>query len=114
MGRELDGSKPACFLSGGTDSSTVAGMIGRVRAEPAHCYSIGFEAEGYDEMAFARIAAKRFGSHHHEYYVTPDDLVRTIPLVAAHHDQPFGSSAGAGLSLCGDGPCRWCHSLARR
>jgi asparagine synthase (glutamine-hydrolysing) len=26
---QLDGGKPACFLSGGTDSSTVAGMIGR-------------------------------------------------------------------------------------
>ena len=25
---QLDGSKPACFLSGGTDSSTVAGMAG--------------------------------------------------------------------------------------
>ena len=24
---QLDGSKPACFLSGGTDSSTIAGMI---------------------------------------------------------------------------------------
>jgi asparagine synthase (glutamine-hydrolysing) len=26
VGRELDHAKPACFLSGGTDSSTVAGM----------------------------------------------------------------------------------------
>lgn len=93
VARQLDGSKAACFLSGGTDSSTVAGMIGRVRGEPADCYSIGFEAEGYDEMAFARIAAKQFGCRHHEYYVTPDDLVRSIAQVAGHYDQPFGNSS---------------------
>ena len=102
VARQLDGSRPACFLSGGTDSSTVAGMIGRVSGEPAHCYSIGFEAEGYDEMAFARIAAKRFGCHHHEYYVTPDDLVRSIPQVAAYHDQPFGNSSAVPAFHCAE------------
>lgn len=90
---QLDGSKPACFLSGGTDSSTVAGMIGEVADRPAATYSIGFEADGYDEMQYARIAASRFGTEHHEYYVTPDDLVRSIPEVAAHYDQPFGNSS---------------------
>ena len=91
--RELDGGKPACFLSGGTDSSTVAGMIGRVSGQPASSYSIGFEAEGYDEMAYARIAARHFGTEHHEYYVTPDDLVRSIGDVARSYDQPFGNSS---------------------
>ncbi len=90
---ELDGGKHGCFLSGGTDSSTVAGMIGQVTGRPAATYSIGFDAAGYDEMQFARIAAKRFGCEHHEYYVTPDDLVRSIPTVAAHYDQPFGNSS---------------------
>lgn len=102
---QLDGSKPACFLSGGTDSSTVAGMIGRVAGRPAATYSIGFEAEGYDEMAYARIAAKRFGTEHHEYYVTPDDLVRSIPAVAAHYDQPFGNSSVL--------PAYYCAKMAR-
>jgi asparagine synthase (glutamine-hydrolysing) len=100
VARQLDGSKPACFLSGGTDSSTVAGMIGAVVGRPAATYSIGFEAEGYDEMAYARIAAQRFGSEHHEYYVTPDDLVRSMPAVAAHHDQPFGNSSALPAYYC--------------
>ena len=98
--RQLDGSKPACFLSGGTDSSTVAGMIGQVSGTPAATYSIGFEAEGYDEMAFARIAAKRFGTEHHEYYVTPDDLVRSIADVAGYYDQPFGNSSALPAYYC--------------
>ena len=32
--RQLDNGKAACFLSGGTDSSTVAGMIGEVAGQP--------------------------------------------------------------------------------
>ncbi|MDT7837644.1 asparagine synthetase B family protein [Aquabacterium sp. OR-4] len=105
VGRQLDGGKPACFLSGGTDSSTVAGMIGLAAGRPAATYSIGFEAEGYDEMAFARLAAQRFGTEHHEYYVTPDDLVRSIPTVAAHYDQPFGNSSAL--------PAYYCAKMAR-
>ncbi len=91
--QQLTGGKAACFLSGGTDSSTVAGMIGRAQGRPAATYSIGFEAEGYDEMEFARIAARRFGTEHHEYYVTPADLVRSMAEVAGHYDQPFGNSS---------------------
>jgi len=98
--RQLDGGKAACFLSGGTDSSTVAGMIGLAHGAPAATYSIGFEAEGYDEMAFARIAARSFNTEHHEYYVTPDDLVSSIPMVASSYDQPFGNSSALPAYYC--------------
>jgi len=97
---QLDGTKAACFLSGGTDSSTVAGMIGLATGTPAATYSIGFEAAGYDEMAFARITAQHFKTEHHEYYVTPDDLVRGVPAVAAHYDQPFGNSSALPAYYC--------------
>ena len=103
--RQLDGGLPACFLSGGTDSSTVAGMISAVAGRQAHTFSIGFEAEGYDEMAFARIASGHFKTQHHEYYVTPDDLVRSIPAVAQHYDQPFGNSSAL--------PAYYCAKMAR-
>lgn len=101
VARQLNqGSRPACFLSGGTDSSTVAGMIGRANGRPAATYSIGFDAAGYDEMEYARIAAKHFGTEHHEYYITPDDLVRAIPAVASHYDQPFGNSSALPTYYC--------------
>ena len=100
VARQLDGGKAGCFLSGGTDSSTVAGMIGQVLEKPAATYSIGFEAEGYDEMAFARMAAKQFNTKHHEYYVTPEDLVRSIAKVAASYDQPFGNSSALPAYYC--------------
>ena len=98
--RQLHGGLPACFLSGGTDSSTVAGLIAEVSGQPPETYSIGFEAAGYDEMAYARIASKRFRTRHHEYYVTPDDLVRSISQVAASFDQPFGNSSAVPTYHC--------------
>ena len=98
--RRLDGGKPGCFLSGGTDSSTVAGMVREATGQPAATYSIGFEAEGYDEMAFARIAARQFNTEHHEYYVTPADLVQSIAKVAGHYDQPFGNSSALPAYYC--------------
>lgn len=103
--RQLDGGKAACFLSGGTDSSTVAGVIGQVAGRPAATYSIGFEAEGYDEMAFARTTARHFGTEHHEYYVTPEDLVASMAQVAAAYDQPFGNSSVL--------PAYYCARMAR-
>jgi asparagine synthase (glutamine-hydrolysing) len=93
------------FLSGGTDSSTIAGILGDVTGEPARTYSIGFEAEGYDEMHYARVAARHFGTRHHEYYVTPDDVVTAIPKIARVHDQPFGNASAV--------PTFYCAKLAR-
>ncbi|KPF45896.1 amidotransferase [beta proteobacterium AAP51] len=97
---QLDGSTPACFLSGGTDSSTVAGLLAEVTGSKPVSYSIGFEAEGYDEMEYARIAARHFGTDHREHYITPADLVRLIPKVAQHHDQPFGNSSALPTYFC--------------
>ena len=105
VARQLDGGKPGCFLSGGTDSSTVAGMIGEASGQQAATYSIGFEADGYDEMEYARIASRHFKTEHHEYYVTPDDLVRSISAVAQYYDQPFGNSSAL--------PAYFCAKMAR-
>jgi len=93
------------FLSGGTDSSTVAGMLRQVTGEAPRTFSIGFDAEGFDEVGYARIAARRFETRHKEYYVTPDDVVNAVPRIAAVHDQPFGNSSAV--------PTYYCEQLAR-
>lgn len=102
----LDGGRAGCFLSGGTDSSTVAGMIREVTGQGAASYSIGFDAQGYDEMEYARIAARHFGTDHHEYYVTPEDLIASMGAVARHYDQPFGNSSAV--------PAYYCAKMARQ
>ncbi|MDB5772200.1 MAG: asparagine synthase, partial [Burkholderia sp.] len=94
------GQRVGAFLSGGTDSSTIAGILGQVSGEPARTYSIGFAAEGYDETEYARIAVRHFSTQHHEYYVTPDDVVNAIPQIAAICDQPFGNASAVPAYYC--------------
>jgi asparagine synthase (glutamine-hydrolysing) len=100
------GASPVgAFLSGGTDSSTVSGMLGRATGAPAQVFSIGFDAQGYDEMEYARMAAQHFGCDHHEYYVTPHDVVDAVPKIASWYDQPFGNASAI--------PTYYCARLAR-
>ena len=105
------------FLSGGLDSSTVAGALARCRPGAAPTFTIGFPVEGYDEIRYARIAAEHFQTRQHEFYLGPDDAVAAIPKIAAFYDEPFGNSSalptwfcarmakeqGIGLLLGGDG-----------
>lgn len=88
------------FLSGGTDSSTVTGLLTELRGKGVKTYSIGFAAEGFDEMAYARISARHFKTSAHEYYVTPQDVVDTIPIIAATYDEPFGNDSAVPAYLC--------------
>jgi asparagine synthase (glutamine-hydrolysing) len=102
VAREAAGHHAGAYLSGGTDSSTVAGMLGKVQGRPAKTYSIGFDAAGYDEMAYARIAARHFSTDHHEYYVSPADLLEGIPRIASHYEQPFGNSSALPALICAE------------
>jgi asparagine synthase (glutamine-hydrolysing) len=88
------------FLSGGTDSSTITALLGRQLKRPVHSFSIGFAAEGYDEMSYARIAARAFGSEHHTYYVTPDDVASMLPWIATAYDEPFGNASAVPAYFC--------------
>lgn len=96
----LDGRPAGAFLSGGTDSSTVCGMYSRHSAEPVRSYSIGFDAEGFDETEYARIAVNRFGLRPKEYYVTPDDVLSAIPLITAAYDEPFANESAIPAYYC--------------
>lgn len=93
------------FLSGGTDSSTIAGLLNLQSGQHARTYSIGFDADGFDEMEYARLASRHFKTEHHEYYVTPDDVMLAIPAVAEVYDQPFGNASAI--------PTYFCASLAK-
>ncbi|MDD5330487.1 MAG: asparagine synthase-related protein [Sulfuricella sp.] len=105
VGASAQERQVGAFLSGGTDSSTVSGMLGGITGKPARVYSIGFDAEGYDEMAYARLAADHFGSDLHDYYVTPDDVVGAVRDVAAAYDAPFGNASAV--------PAYYCARLAK-
>jgi asparagine synthase (glutamine-hydrolysing) len=88
------------FLSGGTDSSTVCGVLTEVGGKPVDSYSIGYEVEEFDEMEYARIATKRFGCRPHEYYLKPDDILEAVPLIARSYDEPFANDSAVPVYFC--------------
>ncbi|PID43535.1 MAG: asparagine synthase [Proteobacteria bacterium] len=103
----LDIEKTGAFLSGGLDSSTVAGFFARkAGAGKAKTFTIGFDAEGYDESEFARITADLFQTDHKVYYVTPDDIKEALEKIADYYDEPFGNSSAL--------PAYYCARFARQ
>jgi len=80
------------FLSGGVDSSAVVRMMSEVSAAPVKTFSIGFNEDTFNELKFARLAAKHFNTEHHEFIVTPD-LVETVDELVWHFDEPFADSS---------------------
>ena len=61
---------------------------------------MGFEAEGYDETPWARAAAEHFGLDLAIRYVTPEDVIEAIPLIAGSYDEPFGNASAIPTYFC--------------
>jgi len=80
------------FLSGGVDSSTIVALMAREVSEPVKTFSIGFAEDSYDELKYARLIAKRFGTDHHELIVTPD-VCNVIDKLIWHFDEPFADQS---------------------
>ncbi|NIB43114.1 asparagine synthase [Pseudomaricurvus alkylphenolicus] len=98
--QQYEGKKIGSFLSGGLDSSTVTGHLAELTERSAPAFSIGFSAEGYDEMAYARTVSRHFGVELHEYYVTPQDVTDALPSIATSYDEPFGNSSALPAWFC--------------
>lgn len=98
--RTVDAPGTAAFLSGGTDSSTVVGALTAARGAPVDTFSIGFDADGFDEMEYARCAAARYASRANEYYLKPADIVAAIPVIAREYDEPFGNESAVPTYFC--------------
>ncbi|MHB8762731.1 MAG: asparagine synthetase B family protein [Deferrisomatales bacterium] len=94
-----------CFLSGGTDSSSVAGYYTQLAGRPARTFSIGFDEPGYNEMEYAHLAARHFGTEQHEYFVRPEDVLALVESLPQIYDEPFGNSSVI--------PTYFCAKLAR-
>ena len=76
-------SDSGAFLSGGLDSSTIAGFLSKLSNDVAKTFSIGFDVDGYNELPYARIANQHFGCKGHEYEVTAEDIITTFSKIAA-------------------------------
>lgn len=86
------------FLSGGVDSSSVVAMMAAQGAGQIKTFSVGFDRPEYDETAYARLVARRFGTDHHELIVGAD-TVGILSQLAWHFDEPL-ADASAVPSFC--------------
>jgi len=80
------------FLSGGVDSSTVVGLMAGHMSQPVKTFSIGFNEDSYNELKFARLTAEKFGTDHHEFFVTPE-ICNVVDDLVRHFDEPFADSS---------------------
>jgi asparagine synthase (glutamine-hydrolysing) len=80
------------LLSGGIDSSIVVSLMAQASAHPVRTFTVGFTDERYDERAYARAVADRYGTVHEELEIV-EDVAATLPRLAAAYDEPLGDEA---------------------
>ena len=80
------------FLSGGVDSSAVVAIMASEVGIPIKTFSVGFREAAYNELAYARVVAERFGTEHYELVVGPQDLGVLDDLLGAF-DEPFADAS---------------------
>lgn len=81
------------FLSGGLDSSIIAGIAKKYLGE-LHTFSVGIE--GSRDLEAARIVSRHIGSIHHEYVITAREIQEYLPEIIYYlesYDQDLVRSA---------------------
>lgn len=76
------------FLSGGIDSAAVVGAMAKLSSHPVKTFSIGSPEETHNELPYADITAKAFGTDHHPIVLTPD-IVHLLPELVRAYEEPF-------------------------
>ena len=85
------------FLSGGIDSSAIAAVMSTMVSDPIKTFSVGFREREANELEYARLVAKRFGTDHHEITITPEQFFEALPELVWHEDEPIGFVASVPL-----------------
>src|SRR5262245_50350837 len=62
--------KIGAFLSGGTDSSTLVGLMTKISGQGVKTFSVGFAEQKYNEIEYARVAASHYHAEPHECFVS--------------------------------------------
>ena len=80
------------LLSGGVDSSIIVALMARASPTAVKTFSIGFQAEEFNESEYARMVAEQFGTDHHELVLNPN-LDETLTYLTQMMEEPFGDSS---------------------
>lgn len=86
------------YLSGGVDSSVIAGRLFRQQPD-LRTYSVAFEDPEYDESVAQRAVVEHLGQEHVTLTITAADIARVFPQVVWHAETPLFRTAPAPLFL---------------
>jgi len=87
------------FLSGGIDSSIIAGLASRHHAD-LHTFSIGFHDEKFfDETEYARLVASHFGTRHTIFSLSNADMFNHVRAILDYIDEPFADSSAIAVYI---------------
>jgi len=87
------------FLSGGIDSSAIAATMSKMVSQPIKTFSVAFAEREANELEFARLVAKRFGTDHHEIVVSPNAFFDRLPELVWHEDEPLAHPSSVALNF---------------
>lgn len=95
----------ASLLSGGVDSSLISALMAEhARPDPIRTYSIAFKRSDIDleampdDAVYARQVAAHIGSDHEEIVIEPD-VVKLLPGILWHLDEPIADPAAINTFL---------------
>jgi asparagine synthase (glutamine-hydrolysing) len=77
------------FLSGGVDSTLVAGLMQEASDQPVRTFTVGFDDPRYDESAYAAAVASHLGTKHTAVTFSADDVLSLVPALPRMYDEPF-------------------------
>lgn len=81
------------FLSGGIDSSVIVGVASQMQ-KGLHTFSIGYKDEPlFDETRYAELVAKKFGTQHHIFSLSNEDIFKAASEMLKFQGEPFADSS---------------------
>jgi asparagine synthase (glutamine-hydrolysing) len=94
------------FLSGGIDSSAIAALMAPMLGRPLQTFSVAFQDRAFNELAYAREAARAINADSHEIVIDDRDFFGALPRLVWHEDEPIAHPSSV--------PLYFVSALARR
>ncbi len=94
------------FLSGGIDSSAIAALMAPMIGGPLQAFSVAFQERAFNELEYAREAARAVKADFHEIVIDDRDFFGALPKLVWHEDEPIAHPSSV--------PLYFVSALARR
>src|SRR5262249_23250697 len=88
------------------DSTAIAAVMARQLDRPVETFSVAFEDQSFNELAYSREAARATGAQAHEIVINDEDFFGALPRLVWHEDEPIAHPSSV--------PLYFLSQLARR